>query len=191
MTKCLEEGEAQRAMVEQRSRINEPRAPVTLHESPFAIDDHGVPRVGELAFGNVHAGLVSNAFRVSLDVHAVQGSETRSPKNVTFVDVSTLTLPAQTHEQRVIGFRAVLDASQQAHRCVCREIILKVDRIQILHGDPSKNRPAKERSPKRFTSDAFESFFFPKFRFLQKTVRVTTNYKEQYAAARDALPGLF
>ena len=130
-----------------RSRINGPRAPVTLYESPFAIDDHGVPRIGEFAFGNVHAGLVADAFRVALDVHAMQGSETRSSKNdtgATFVDwFATPTLPAQTHEQRVVGFRTVLDASQEAHRCVCREIILKVDRIQILHGDPSKNRPER------------------------------------------------
>jgi len=51
---------------------NPPGAPVALHESPVAVDEHGVPRVLEHLRLDLHAGLVPDTLRVALDLHAVK-----------------------------------------------------------------------------------------------------------------------
>lgn len=39
----------------------------------------------------------------------------------------------------MITFGAMLDASQNAHRCVGQKIIIKLNCVQILHRNPAKN----------------------------------------------------
>ena len=104
-------------------------APVALDEAPLAVEQHGVPRVGELARLDLHAGLVADALRVALDVHAAYAR-----------------VAAQAHEQRVIGLRAELDAAQQAERRVLHRRVLthltaivELDGVEVLDGDPAKD----------------------------------------------------
>ena len=48
-------------------------------------------------------------------------------------------LPADTFEQDVIAFRSVFDASQQTHRCICANSVVKLHGVEVFHGYPSEN----------------------------------------------------
>ena len=56
---------------------------------------------------------------------------------------SIIALPAQTHKERVVGLRAVLDPSQKSHGSVLLQTLLELQHVQVLHRDPTEYRPEK------------------------------------------------
>lgn len=55
--------------------------------------------------------------------------------------------PAKSHEERVICFRAELDASQQTERRVLLHRLVEFHHVQIFDGYPSKYRPTDTHNP--------------------------------------------
>ena len=133
----------------RRSRFWLPGAPVALNESPFAIDDNSIPGIGEFSFDNLHSWFVSHTFRMAFHIDTMQCGKT---KHCSCVDSALLltkyllfVLPAQTHEERMIRFCSIFDSTEETHWRVRSEMILKINRVQIFHCNPSKDRPVPNK----------------------------------------------
>ena len=73
-----------------------PRSPVALNKSPFAVDDHRIPRIGEFPLANAHSRLVAHALRMSFDIHTVQRSKAKPNVAVHIRPIRSLLLPTCT-----------------------------------------------------------------------------------------------
>ena len=56
------------------------------------------------------------------------------------VYVSHHALPAESHEERVVGLGAVLDSSQKSHGRVLLQTLDELQHVQVLHRDPPEYR---------------------------------------------------
>ena len=52
-----------------------------------------------------------------------------------------IALPAESHEERVVGLGAVLDPSQKSHGRVLLQTLDELQHVQVLHRDPPEYRP--------------------------------------------------
>ena len=58
---------------------------------------------------------------------------------------SIIALPAESHEERVVGLRAVLDPSQKSHGRVLLQTLDELQHVQVLHRDPPEDRSEIDR----------------------------------------------
>jgi len=54
-------------------------------------------------------------------------------------------LPAQPHEECVVGFCAVFDASEQSHRSVLHHGLIEFHHVQVLHCYPTEDRSTRQK----------------------------------------------